>query len=113
MITPFQIVVNEQQVTKGGPILIINVREVLEYKDGIKTDKIIGFSYTVVCTSNKFEQFNIKVEQAQPVITPEEIEAKGGSVKAKVKGFEGRFYKQNGSNNILFTAKATGIEVLP
>lgn len=109
-ITPFQIIVNEQQVTKGGPMLYIGGRPVKEFKDGKSTEKIVGYSYTIVCPSNKYEQFQLKVEQPQPLLTPEELEAKGGTVKVKVKGFEGRFY-QNAEKQIIFTAKATAIEV--
>ncbi len=83
----------ENQVTKGGPMLCISVRQLKEFKDGKTTDKVIGYSYTVVCPSNRYEQLSIKVEQPQPVITQEEIDTKGGSVKVKVKNFEGRFYQ--------------------
>lgn len=112
MISLNQIVITENQVTKGGQTICTNVRPVKEYKDGKPTDNVIGYNYTVVCPSNKYEQFSIKVEQQQPVITPEELESKGGSVKVKVKNFEGRFY-QNAEKQILFTAKATAIEVAP
>lgn len=112
MISLYQTPITENQVTKGGPMICINVREVKEFVDGKPTGKVIGYNYTVVCPSNKYEQFSIRVLQPQPVITTEELEVKGGSVKVKVKNFEGRFY-QNSQNKIQFSAKATAIEVIP
>lgn len=100
------------QVAKGENLIIVGVKPVKEFKDGKKTDNVIGYSYSVVCPSNHYEQFFIKVEQSQPVITPEELDAKGGAIKVKaVKGFTGKFY-QNGDKDILFSAKATDIEVI-
>lgn len=111
MITINKIKITLPQVAGADTVLITSVRQVKEFQDGKSTDKTIGYSYSVVCPSNKYEQINIKVEQAQPVITNEELEAKGGTVKAKVKGFEGKFY-QNKNKEVLFSAVATGIEVV-
>lgn len=112
MISLNQIIITEQQVTKGGPIICTSVRPVKEYKDGKPTDNIIGYNYTIICPSNKYAQIQLKIEQPQPTITLEELEAKGGSVKVKVKAFEGKFF-QNPNRDVLFTAKATAIEVVP
>lgn len=108
-----QVIINDvKQVAKTDNLLMVGFKPVKEYIDGKLTEKVIGYNYTVVCPSNKYEQFNIKIEQIEPVIKPEELEVKGGAVKVKVKGFEGRFY-QDAQKNVLFTAKAAGIEVLP
>lgn len=112
MININQITINLQQVAKGEQLILVGVKPVKEFKDGKQTDTIIGYSYCVVCPQNKYEQLNIKVEQSQPIITQEEIDAKGGALKVKVKQFEGRFY-QDSQKNVHFTAKAAGIEVLP
>lgn len=106
-----KITINLQQVAGADTVLITDVRPVKEFQDGKQTDKIIGYSYSVVCPANKYEAFSIKIEQQQPAISLDELAAKGGTVKAKVKGFEGRFY-QNKSKDVLFTAKATGIEIV-
>lgn len=111
MITVNKLKITLQQVANSDIILITGVREVKEFQDGRPTDRTVAYSYTVVCPANKYEQFNLKVEQKQPVITNEELEARGGAVKARVKGFEGKFY-QNKNKDILFTAKAIGIEVV-
>lgn len=98
-------------VAGSDSVLITDVSQVKNFVDGKPTDKIWGYKYKVVCPSNKYCQFDIKIEQPTPTITPQELEAKGGTVKAKLKGFIGKFYK-NRNGEYQFTAKATGIEVI-
>jgi hypothetical protein len=112
MISINQIVINLQQVAKGDQLILVGVKPTKEFKDGKQTERIIGYSYSVVFPQNRYEAAVIKVDETKPVITQEELEAKGGSVKVKIKNFEGRFY-QNSNKDVLFTAKAAGIEVLP
>ena len=99
-------------VIAGGSdtVLLTDVSPIKEFINGKPTDKILGFRYSCVCPAAKYVAIEIRVEQSAPVITPEELEAKGGTIKAKVKGFEGRFFK-NRDGNYIFTSKATGIEV--
>lgn len=111
MININKITLTLQQVAGADTILITGVRPMKEFQDGKQTDKVIGYNYSVVCPANKYEAFSIKIEQEKPTITQEELDAKGGTAKAKVKAFEGKFY-QNKSKDILFTAKATGIEII-
>lgn len=111
MIDIAKLVFSLLMVAGSDSVLITEITSIKEFIDKKPTDKILGFSYTVVAPQNKFTEFKIKVEQAAPVITPEELEAKGGTVKAKIKGFEGHFYKDR--NGIYqFTSKATAIEVI-
>lgn len=99
-------------VIAGGEIVLVtDINPIKEFVDNKPTNKICGYRYSVVCPANKYQQFDVKLEQTAPVITPEELEAKGGSVKAKIKGFEGRFFK-NRNGEYIFSAKATGIEVV-
>ncbi len=100
------------QVAGGENVLATDVRPIKSFVDGKPTDTISGYRYTIVAPQRKYQNFTVKVEQASPAITPEELEAKGGSVKCKIKGFEGRFYKDKNSNDYQFTAKAESVEVI-
>ena len=82
-----------QQVANSDTVLITDVRELKEFVDNKVTDKTIGWIYSVVAPANKYAGFSIKVNDLIPAITKEDLEAKGGTVKAKVKGYEGTIYK--------------------
>lgn len=113
MLTIEKIIFNIQQINNGSDsILVTEVRPLKKYVDGKSTEEIEGFRYLCILPANKYEQVSIKVENLTPAITSEELEAKGGTVKAKVKGFEGRFYKDSSSGEYRFTGKATAIEVV-
>ena len=73
-----------EQVANAKEILITDIREVREYVDGKRTDNIIGYAYEVAAPKNKYEKFSIKVEEKSPVITAEELEAKGGVAKPMI-----------------------------
>ena len=99
-------------VAKTEEILVTEVTPFKDYIDGKPSENIVGYKYTVVCPANKYEAFTVKIRQQQPTITNEQIEAAGGSIKATLKGFEGKFYRDSRSGEYLFTAKATEVEVL-
>ncbi len=100
------------QVAKSNEVLLTGLNPFREYIDGKPSETIAGYKYTVVCPANKFESFSVKIFQATPTITNEQIEAAGGSIKVTFKGFEGKFYRDSRSGEYLFTAKATEVEVL-
>lgn len=111
MITINKILLPLTLIAGSEIVLVTEVRPVREFLDGKSTDRIIGYRYTCVCPDNKFEQMLVKVEEAAPAITQEMLDACGGTVKAKPKGFVGRFYRDR-AGEYQFTAKATAIEVL-
>lgn len=111
MLSIYNITIPIQIAAKSEIVYIVDVKPIKKFVDGKPLDELLGFSYVVSCPANKFETFSIKVEQQQPVITPEELEAKGGVVKAKIKGFQGKFY-QNKNKDICFAAKATDVELI-
>lgn len=111
MIRINQIIFTLPQIANGDTLLLTDILPVKEFIDGKSSDKIIGFRYTCVCPLNKYEQITIRVEETKPVITNEELSAKG-AVKIKPRGFEGRFYKDGNSGEYRFTGKATAIEVV-
>lgn len=105
-----QILFTLPQIANGDTLLLTDVAPFKEYVDGKSTDKTIGYRYTCVCPANKYEQITIKVEEAKPILTAEEIAAKG-AVKVKPKSFEGRFYRDR-NGDYQFTAKAASMEVV-
>lgn len=111
MIKLNQIHITENMITQNGKIILIGIREIVEYAEGQRTDKIIGFAYTCVATGNKYAQFTVKVNQKKPVITNEELENLGGQVEVLFTDFVGKFY-QNASKDVIFTSTAAGIEVI-
>lgn len=106
-----QVKITKEIVTLNGDIILIDVRSLAEYVDGKRTDNIVGHAYICVAPANKYTQFSVKIEGKKPVISNEELEANGGSVMIDVVEFEGRFY-QNANKDVLFTAKASKIEVI-
>ncbi|WP_160690739.1 hypothetical protein [Clostridium sp. C2-6-12] len=110
MITLNKIIVTLIQVAGSDTVLITDVKPLRTFVDGKITDDISNYSYTVVCPDNKYETFSVKIESKQPIITLEELESEG-AIKAKIKGFEGRFYL-NRDKEVLFTSKATGLEII-
>lgn len=57
----------------GEKGLLIAIAEVFEYKDGKRTDKVIGTRYDVLLQEKKYEQLSIKVMD-KPIITAKELE---------------------------------------
>jgi len=99
-------------IAHGEQLILTDCQPVKQFVDGKPTDTIVGYRYTIVAPQNKYESFTVRIDQATPAITPDELEAKGGTVKCKLKGFEGKFFK-NKQNEYQFTAKADSLEVLP
>lgn len=111
MIKLNQIHITENMITQSGKIILIGIREIMDYVEGKRTDKVIGYSYECIAPSNKYAQFNVKVTQKKPVISNDELENLGGSVEVIFTDFAGKFY-QNASKEVVFTATAAGIEVI-
>ncbi|MDH8678655.1 hypothetical protein QE109_10880 [Fusibacter bizertensis] len=111
MIKLNQIHITENMITQNGKIILIGIREIVEYVEGQRTDKTIGYAYNCVATGNKYAQFIVKVNQKKPVISNEELENLGGQVEVLFTDFVGKFY-QNASKEVIFTSTAAGIEVI-
>lgn len=62
------------EVFEEEPVYYLNqVMPRFRYLDGKRTDECLGYVYTVTNTET-YLQIQIFVEQAQPLITPEELE---------------------------------------
>lgn len=111
MIKLNQITITEDMITRKGKVMLIGIREIKEYKEGVRTQNTIGYAYECIAIDNLYRQFVVKVNSKKPVITNDELENLGGSVEVTLTDFAGRFY-QNSSKDVMFTASATGIEVM-
>ena len=112
MFSPTDLNITIEQVAGSDNVLITDVREVFKYENGKRTDTLEGYRYNAVAPDNKFQQLNIKT--AKPYVTPEQLAAaKGGVIKVRVKGFQGRFYRPRASRDYLFTSTAEALEIIP
>lgn len=61
-------------IYKDGTFILIEITAVYEYVNNKRTNKLIGYKYTVVDTLD-FDKISIKVLQETPLMTPEELAA--------------------------------------
>lgn len=108
---PTDLIIKQDQVSNGGDLILIGVRDDQEYVDGKSTGKLIGTRYTVVAPSNKYTSFTVKVADTKSIITQNEIDQYDQPIIVTFTNFHGKFYysKQGGYG---FTAKADSIEVV-
>ena len=106
LLTPEQISGN----TSGTAILVPPVSLGYEYINGKATDTISHIKYTAVFPDNQYEKVVIKVKGNKPIITTEQIQQKGGSVKVTFKNLTGRFYRTS-SGDYALTVSADSMEV--
>lgn len=99
-----------QQIANSNEVLLTDIKPFKQYIDGKASDNIIGYTYVCVCPGNKYQEIIIKVEQANPLMSQDELEAKGGCIKVKPKSFEGRFYRTK-SGEYALSCKASGMEL--
>lgn len=99
------------QIAKSDTVLVTALKELYRYDEsGKRTDQLEGYRYTVVAPDNKYAEFDVKTPTA--TVTQEQLDAaKGGVIKAKVKGFSGRFYRTR-TGDYAFTATAEALEPL-
>ena len=111
MLNIITIIFTLMQIAKGDWVLIVNVRAKKKYVNGVATNEIDGYIYDAVLPLNSYERISIKVNEDKPSITQEDINTKGGSIKAKPKNFEGKFYRTS-DGNYAFSSTASAIEVM-
>lgn len=93
-----------------GAGLLLSVCNGYEYVNGKATDTITHIKYTVVFTDNQYEKLIVKVKGDKPILTNEQIQQKGGSVKVVFKNLTGHFYRTNSCEYAL-SASADSLEV--
>lgn len=103
---------NSQQICGNttGTGLLLSVSDGYEYVNGKATDTITHIKNTVVFTDNQYEKMIVKVKGNKPLLTNEQIQQKGGSVKVAFKNLTGRFYRTN-TGEYALSASADSMEV--
>ena len=96
--------------SKDTTVILVSVREGAEYKDGKPTGNIDHYKHDVVLPFNQFEKITVKVKGA-PIVTQEQIDQKGGSMKIRFKNLTGKFYR-TGNGDYALSASADGLEVI-
>lgn len=74
----------------GGNLMLTGVRPVYDYKEGERTDKIIGFKYEVACPKHSLEKITVKIQGEQQLEFNEGnfpiVEFRGLQIRAYVIG---------------------------
>ncbi|RKJ62281.1 hypothetical protein [Roseburia sp. 1XD42-69] len=106
------IILTPQQISRNpaGTGILLSVSDGYEYVNGRATDNVTHIKYKAVFTDNQYEKVIVKVKGSKPIITNEQIQQKGGSVKAAFKNLCGRFYRTN-SGEYALSASAESMEV--
>lgn len=100
-----------EQIAKSETVLLVDIEEIKEYKNGGITENVEGTRYTIVCPKNRFEKLGVKVKERKPSITLEQLEKKEGALEVTFINFKGKFY-QNKNKDICFYAYADSVKVV-
>ncbi|MBB2182229.1 hypothetical protein H0486_04985 [Lachnospiraceae bacterium MD1] len=111
MIKPTDIILNENQITNGGELILTSVAEAREYVEG-KQGKVIGTKYIVVIPKRGYEQLVIKTDELLPVITQEMIEESDEPIIVEAVCLRAKFYKNYLKNEYFITAKADTMKII-
>ena len=90
--------------TLGSRFWLVEVAPAYEYKDGVRTDNLVGYRYTVTLPEKNFEKIGVKVP-GTPIVT--EVT---GYMEVKFRGLEVTAYQSG--RDIALSAKAESIEIL-
>ena len=107
------IILTPEQISGNatGTGILLQVIPVYAFVNGKKTDEIEAYSYLTVFPDNSFNKEKPKIKGNKPIITTEQLLAKGGQIKVSFKNLKGKFYRTN-SGEYALTASADGLEVV-
>ena len=80
-----------------------NISKIFEYVDRNKTDKVIGYCYTVINVGN-LEECKVKVKSLIPLISEKELDAAENYVRVHFIGAKVRYYVLNNRLGASITA---------
>ena len=87
----------------GEGMLLTDVRPTYEYADNKRTDKIVGYAYTVALTAHKFADLTVKINGEK------QLELTADSMPVRFEGLKVRAYKSFRDGEIYLTATAESI----
>ncbi|GEM_PF-461390 len=88
----------------GDKGLLIAVADVFDYKDGKRTEKVIGTRYDVLLLERKYEPLSIKMLD-KPIITAKELEKLEEPPTVYFQGVYGKVYCVNNQVKMSVTAE--------
>ena len=99
------------QLTDSNAVLVVGVDPYYAYVNGVRSDQIAGYRYTIVAQKKRYLSFYVKTEESAPSITQEMIEAAGGAIVAEPLSFEAKFYRTS-TGEYELTARASKFVVV-
>ena len=90
----------------GEGMLLTDVRPTYEYLDNKRTDKIVGYAYTVALTAHRYADLTIKINGDK------QIDLTGDSMPVHFEGLKVKAYKSFRDGEIYFTATAEKISLI-
>ena len=96
--------------SKDVSVILVSVKKGEEYKDGKPTGVIDHYKHEIALPYNQYEKITVKMKGAC-ILTQEQLEQKGGSLKVRFKNLTGKFYRTN-SGEYGLSATAEGMEVV-
>ena len=107
-----QLTLSFEALSGGGPAIAIDSIPFYEYRDGARTDRIIGHKITVVFPKNKYAHQDIKVLNPQDQLSS--LLENVGSVPVQFEGIKISIYKRltDGTYHDALSVKATGVAIV-
>ena len=57
----------------GGEFLLVDVLPAYEYTNGQRTEKIVGYRYTIVLPERRFEKINVRIDGGKCMDKPKDF----------------------------------------
>lgn len=92
----------------GQKGLLVAVADVFDYKDGKRTEKVIGTRYDVLLLERKYEPLSIKMLD-KPIITAKELEKLEEPPTVYFQGVYGKVYCVNNQVQMSVTAETISL----
>ena len=88
----------------GDKLWLVDVSPAYEYKDGKRTDTVLGYRYIVALPAHSLEKIGVRIDGKQLMEKPE------GFIEVEFADLEVTAYESQG--HVQLTAKATGISTV-
>ncbi len=99
---------NQENFSKGGPIIATETAPAYEYKDGQRQDKIIGLKVSVVFPGNHYDTLTVTISDTVDRLSA--AIAKGNPVPVTFQNFTARVYVIDGRPGV--SAKADAVHIV-
>lgn len=96
----------DSQATTGGKTALTDVQPVYDYADGVRTNNVVAYRYTVALIERGYEKLAVKIMGAQLLDAPED----GNYPLVQFSGLEIYVYWTSGGYQV--GARATGVSVV-